>query len=354
MRAFNFSAGPAMLPEVVMRKAQAEFLDWDHTGMSVMEVSHRSKEYMSVVHRLEATLRDVMSIPDNYKVLFTHGGASLQFSAIPLNLTQAGDTADYATTGVWSEKALVEAKRYITVNEVCKSENDIPAESDWKLSPNAKYLHICQNETITGVEFQTLPKTDKIIIADFSSTILSRPINVADYGVIYAGSQKNIGPAGMCIVIVREDLIGHARPETPKLLDWATYNDNESMFNTPSTFSWYLAEMVFQWIKDMGGVAAIGQINQRKAQKLYDAIDASNLYYNEVDVSVRSWMNVTFKFKNHDLEESFLKESKAAGFLSLKGHKAYGGMRASIYNAMPEEGVDALVAFLKAFEAKYA
>ena len=354
MRAFNFSAGPAMLPESVMRKAHAEFLDWDHSGMSVMEVSHRSKEYMAVAHRMEATLREVMAIPDNYKVLFTHGGASLQFSAIPLNLTQAGDTADYFNTGVWSDKAMTEAKRYIQVNEVCKDENSIPAESTWQFSENAKYVHICQNETITGVEFQDIPKTDKIIVADFSSTILSRPINVADYGVIYAGAQKNIGPAGLCIVIVREDLIGHARPETPKLLNWATYNDNESMFNTPATFSWYLAGLVFEWIKEIGGVEAIGQINQRKAQKLYDLIDASNLYYNEVDPAVRSWMNVTFKFKNHDLEDAFLKESKAAGFLSLKGHKAYGGMRASIYNAMPEEGVDALVEFLKAFEAKNA
>lgn len=354
MRAFNFSAGPAMLPEAVMRKAQAEFLDWNNTGMSVMEVSHRSKEFMALAHAMEANLRSIMQIPDNYKVLFTHGGASLQFAAIPMNLTASGDTVDYINTGVWSAKAIKEASRYVNVNVVSESEIAIQPFSEMKFSPDAKYVHLCQNETITGVEYQTLPLTDKPIIADFSSTILSRPINVSDYGVIYAGAQKNIGPAGLAIVIVREDLIGNARSDTPTLMNWQTYNDNESMFNTPSTYAWYLASLVFEWIKEQGGVEKMAIRNERKARKLYDLIDASDFYYNEVETNARSWMNVTFKLKNTELDAAFLEESKAAGLLSLKGHKVYGGMRASIYNAMPEEGVDALVDFMKSFEKKYA
>ncbi|BBN59607.1 3-phosphoserine/phosphohydroxythreonine transaminase [Hydrogenovibrio marinus] len=354
MRAFNFSAGPAMLPEEVMRKAQAEFLDWKNTGMSVMEVSHRSKEFMALAHKMEADLREVMHIPDNYKVLFVHGGASLQFTAIPMNLTQEGDTVDYINTGVWSEKAIKEASRYVNVNEVATSETAIPNFDEMTFSKDAKYIHICQNETITGVEYQSLPKTDKIIVADFSSTILSRPINVSDYGVIYAGAQKNIGPAGLAIVIVREDLIGNARSDTPTLMNWQTYNDNESMFNTPSTYAWYLASLVFEWIKDQGGVEKMAEINQRKANKLYELVDASDFYYNEIEPSVRSWMNVTFKLKNPELDTLFLEESKKAGLLSLKGHKVYGGMRASIYNAMPEAGIDALVSFMKDFEEKHA
>lgn len=354
MRAFNFSAGPAMMPEAVMRKAQAEFLNWQNTGMSVMEVSHRSKEFMALAHKMEADLREIMHIPNNYKVLFVHGGASLQFAAVPMNLTQTSDTVDYINTGVWSNKAIKEASRYVNVNVVGTAETSIPDYSEMSFSEDAKYVHICQNETITGVEYQEAPKTDKIIVADFSSTILSRPINVSDYDVIYAGAQKNIGPAGLVIVIVREDLIGHARSDTPTLMNWQTYNDNESMFNTPSTYAWYLASLVFEWIKNQGGVEGIGEINKRKASKLYELIDASDFYYNEVNPSVRSWMNVTFKLKNPDLDMTFLEESKSAGLLSLKGHKVYGGMRASIYNAMPEEGIDALVDFMKAFEQKYA
>lgn len=350
MRAFNFSAGPAMLPEAVMKKAQSEFLDWQNTGMSVMEMSHRSPEFMALAHHVEATLREIMAIPDNYKVLFLHGGASLQFAGIPLNLTESEDVVDYVNTGVWSQKAIKEAQRYVNVNVVATAENTIPDVSEWKVSEKAKYLHICQNETITGIEFQSVPKCDKPIIADFSSTILSRPINVSDYGVIYAGAQKNIGPAGLAILIVREDLVGQARSVTPNLMNWQTYADNESMFNTPATFSWYLAGLVFDWIKEQGGVNAMAEVNQRKAQKLYDYIDQSALYRNEVDPAVRSWMNVTFKLPSADLDTAFLQQSKAAGLLSLKGHKAYGGMRASIYNAMPEEGVDALLDFMKAFE----
>jgi len=352
MRIFNFSAGPAMLPEAVMQKAQAEFLDWNNTGMSVMEISHRSKEFMQLAAKMEADLRDVMNIPANYKVIFKHGGASLQFAAIPLNLVGKNDTMDYVNSGVWSAKAIKEASRFCHVNVVSTSETDLPDYSEMNFSQDAKFLHICQNETITGVEFQDLPKVDVPIISDFSSTILSRPINVSDYGVIYAGSQKNIGPAGLAIVIVREDLLGNARKNTPALMNWQTYADNDSMFNTPSTYAWYLAGLVFEWIKEKGGVAAMAEINQRKAEKLYQAIDDSTLFYNEINPRVRSWMNVSFKLRNTDLEEDFLEESKAVGLLNLKGHKAYGGMRASIYNAMPEEGIDTLVDFLKSFEEK--
>ncbi len=350
MRSFNFSAGPAMLPADVMQKAKAEFLDWNNTGMSVMEMSHRSKEFMQLATKMEVDLREIMAIPDNYKVIFKHGGASLQFAAIPLNLLEETDTIDYINSGVWSSKAIKEAERFANVNVVATSETDIPDFSEMNFSYNAKFLHICQNETITGVEFQSLPKVNVPIIADFSSTILSRPINVADYGVIYAGSQKNIGPAGLAIIIVREDLLGKARENTPALLNWQTYVDNNSMFNTPSTYAWYLAGLVFEWVKEQGGVAVMAKVNQRKAEKLYQYIDKSNIYYNEIETRVRSWMNVSFKFYNTKLEDKFLLESKAAGLLNLKGHKAYGGMRASIYNAMPEEGVDALVSFMQMFE----
>ena len=353
MKIFNFSAGPAMLPEAVMKKAQAEFLNWNNTGMSVMEISHRSKEFMQLAAKMEADLREVMSIPDNYKVIFTHGGASLQFAAIPLNLVSESDTVDYINTGVWSAKAIKEAAKFTNVNVVSTSETDIPDFSEMNFSSDAKFLHLCQNETITGVEFQSLPDVDIPIISDFSSTILSRPINVSNYGIIYAGSQKNIGPAGLAIVIVRDDLLGRARDDSPSLMNWQTYSDNDSMFNTPSTYAWYLAGLVFEWIKEQGGVSAMAKVNERKATKLYKKIDSSSLYYNEVEPKVRSWMNVSFKLNNTDLEAKFLEESKVAGLLNLKGHKAYGGMRASIYNAMPEAGIDALIDFLSAFEAKY-
>ncbi|HBQ45406.1 MAG TPA: 3-phosphoserine/phosphohydroxythreonine transaminase [Thiomicrospira sp.] len=352
MRAFNFSAGPAMLPEAVMVKAHAEFLDWNNTGMSVMEMSHRSPEFMALATKMEADLREIMDIPDNYKVIFTHGGASTQFAAIPYNMASQTDTVDYINSGVWSQKAIKEASRYANMNEVAKSEINLPDFSTLDFSDNAKYLHICHNETITGVEYQNLPNVAVPIIADMSSNILSRPIKVTDYGVIYAGAQKNIGPAGLSISIIREDLIGNARADTPSLMNWQTYADNDSMFNTPSTYAWYLAGLVFEWIKEQGGLVEIGKINQRKAEKLYACIDNSSLYFNEVSPEVRSWMNVTFKFKQPELEAQFLVEAKQAGLLNLKGHKAYGGMRASIYNAMPEAGIDALVQFMNQFEAK--
>ncbi|GAB6070313.1 3-phosphoserine/phosphohydroxythreonine transaminase [Thiomicrorhabdus hydrogeniphila] len=357
-RAFNFSAGPAMLPEAVMRKAGAEFLDWQSTGMSVMEMSHRSKEYMAVAHKMEADLREVMQIPDNYKVIFTHGGASLQFAAIPMNLAQQNDTVDYLNTGVWSTKAIKEASRYANVNVIAGGQVDnptkVPEQKEWSFSADAKYIHICVNETITGLELkdehlETIFAQGKPVIADMSSNIMCREIDVSKYAMIYAGAQKNIGPAGLAIVIVREDLLGHARSDTPTLMNWDIYAKNDSMFNTPATYAWYLAGLVFEWLKETGGVKAIEKINQRKAQKLYDYIDASDLYTNTIQVSERSWMNVTFNLCNSDLDAAFLEQSKAAGLLSLKGHKAFGGMRASIYNAMPEEGIDALITFMKKF-----
>jgi len=354
MRAFNFSAGPAMLPEAVMRKAQAEFLDWHHTGMSVMEVSHRSPEFMDLAHHMEATLRSIMAIPDNYQVLLVHGGASLQFAGVPLNLTQAGDTADYVKTGVWSAKAIKEASRFVHVNIVAEAETTIPDFESWQLRADAKYLHFCSNETITGVEFQQEPEVSVPLVADMSSNILSRPIEVAKYGVIYAGAQKNIGPAGLGILIVREDLLGQARDSVPTLMNWQTYAENESMFNTPATYSWYLASLVFDWIQAEGGLAAMAEVNQRKAQRLYDMIDESALYHNKVDPRYRSRMNVTFTTGDEELDKQFIAEAKQAGLLSLKGHKLFGGMRASIYNAMPEAGVEALIEFMHQFERKRA
>ena len=360
---FNFSAGPAMLPVEVMRKAAGEFTNWHDSGMSIMEMSHRSADFMGVLHKMEADLREVMLIPDNYKILITHGGASLQFSAIPMNLVQQGDTVDYFDTGVWSNKAIKEASRYAKVNVVTGGNSANPTEiadsSTWKFSPDAKYIHICSNETITGLEFkdkelEVVFAQGKPVIADMSSSIMCREIDVSQYAMIYAGAQKNIGPAGFAIVIVREDLLGHARETTPSLLNWEIYANNESMFNTPATFSWYLAGLVFQWIKACGGVAEIARVNELKARKLYAYIDQSTLYTNSIVKQNRSWMNVTFNLTTPELEKAFLVESKAAGLLSLKGHKAFGGMRASIYNAMPEEGVDALIQFMDLFAKKHA
>ncbi len=352
-----------MLPEAVMQKAEKEFLNWNNTGMSVMEMSHRSKEYMSVAQQTEADLREVMEIPDNYKVLFLHGGASMQFAGIPLNLTQPDDVVDYFDTGVWSTKAIKEAARYVNVNVVAGGEEanptEIPAVSTWNFNPEAKYIHLCSNETITGLAFQeehleVIFAQGKTVIADMSSDILSRPIDVSRYGIIYAGAQKNIGPAGLAIMIVRDDLIGHAREITPSLLNWSVYAENDSMFNTPATYAWYLAGLVFDWLKTTGGVPEMAIVNARKAKKLYDYIDQSAFYSNSITPDQRSWMNVTFFLKNSALDAEFLTQSKEAGLLSLKGHKAFGGMRASIYNAMPEAGIDALIAFLTAFAAQHA
>jgi phosphoserine aminotransferase len=353
-RVFNFSPGPAMLPEPVLRRAQAELLDWKGSGMSVMEVSHRGTDFIEFAAQSERSLRELLRVPDNYKVLFLQGGATLQFAAVPLNLTPAGAVADYIVTGNWGEKAVQEAERYVRVNVAATSKaskfTTVPDPSTWQLSSSAAYLHYTPNETVFGVEFHKVPEvSDAPLVADMSSTILSRPIDVSRFGVIYAGAQKNIGPAGLAIVIVREDLLGRARRETPGVIDYKTMAENDSMWNTPSTLSWYFAGLVFDWLKEQGGVEAMGKINERKAAKLYAAIDSSGYYKNPVDKAYRSWMNIPFTLPDPALDKTFLQEAKAAGLTNLKGHRVVGGMRASLYNAMPEAGVDALIAFMADF-----
>lgn len=353
-RVFNFSAGPAMLPEAVLQRAQQEFLDWNNSGMNVMEMSHRGKEFLSIANQAEADLREVMAIPDNYKVLFLQGGASAQFSAIPMNLLRGKSTADYFNTGQWSKKAISEAKRYCDVNIVASSEDDgfnsVPDKSTWNLNPDAAYVHYTANETIGGVEFDCIPDTGDVpLVVDLSSTILSRPIDVSKFALIYAGAQKNIGPAGLTIVIVRDDLIGDTLPGTPTIFDYKVQADNDSMYNTPPTYALYLSGLVFDWLKDLGGLAGMAEINQRKAEKLYAAIDNSDFYQNPVTPQYRSWMNVTFTLNNSELDADFLAGAKHAGLVTLKGHRSVGGMRASIYNAMPEEGVDTLINFMQEF-----
>ncbi|MCW8919257.1 MAG: 3-phosphoserine/phosphohydroxythreonine transaminase [Gammaproteobacteria bacterium] len=358
-RVFNFSAGPAMLPQAVIERAQQELLEWNGSGMSVMEMSHRGKEYMSIAEKAEADLREVMNIPANYKVLFLQGGASSQFAMVPMNLLRGAGKADYLLTGDWSKKAIAEAKRYCQVNLAADtSEGNFtraPAQSELTLSADAAYVHYCPNETIRGVEFPYIPEVgDKPLVADMSSTILSREIDVSRFGIIYAGAQKNIGPAGLTIVIVREDLIGETIAGTPTMFDYKTHADNGSMYNTPTTYSWYVAGLVFEWIKEQGGLGKIAEVNARKADKLYAAIDGSDFYANPVEVSARSWMNVPFTLANAELDAPFLAGAKERGLVTLKGHRSVGGMRASIYNAMPEEGVDALVAFMAEFEKSHA
>jgi phosphoserine aminotransferase len=357
MRVYNFSAGPAVLPEEVLERAREEMLDWRGSGMSVMEMSHRGKEYMSIAAQAEADLREVMRIPEEYKVLFLQGGASLQFAMIPMNLLGDTRAADYINTGAWSKKAIAEAKRYGTINVAASSEAErfatIPPQERWQLDPRAAYVHYTPNETIGGLEFHWIPETGGVpLVADMSSTILSRPLDVSRYGVIYAGAQKNIGPAGLTVVIVREDLIGKPLAGTPTMLDYQTHTDNESMYNTPPTYAWYIAGLVFDWIKRKGGLPAMAERNRRKAQSLYAAIDGSDFYHSPIDPGCRSWMNVPFTLARPELDEAFLKEAKAAGLVALKGHRSVGGMRASLYNAMPEEGVAALVAFMAEFERR--
>jgi phosphoserine aminotransferase len=358
-RVFNFSAGPAMLPQAVIEKAQQELLEWNGSGMSVMEMSHRGKEYMSIAEKAEADLREVMNIPANYKVLFLQGGASSQFAMVPMNLLRGNTKADYLLTGDWSKKSISEAKRYCEVNLVADTSagnfTTAPSQAELKLSADAAYVHYCPNETIRGVEFPYIPEVgDKPLVADMSSTILSREIDVSKFGVIYAGAQKNIGPAGLTIVIVREDLIGQVIAGTPTMFDYDIHTKNDSMYNTPATYSWYVAGLVFDWIKQQGGLAKVAEVNERKAAKLYAAIDGSDFYANPVEVSARSWMNVPFTLADAELDAPFLAGAKERGLVSLKGHRSVGGMRASIYNAMPEEGVDALVAFMAEFEKSHA
>ncbi|WP_339778414.1 3-phosphoserine/phosphohydroxythreonine transaminase [uncultured Methylophaga sp.] len=358
MRAYNFSAGPAMLPDDVMLTAQQEMLDWHGTGMSVMEMSHRGPEYTSIAEQAEADLRELMGISDDYAVLFLQGGASSQFSMIPMNLLNGKTHADYFNTGAWSEKAITEAGRYTKVNVVADAKpshyRTIPDKAEWQLSDNAAYVHYTPNETIHGIEFADIPEVgDTPLIADMSSTILSRPIDVSRFGLIYAGAQKNIGPAGLCIVIVRKDLIGKTLPGTPVMFDYKIHADNGSMYNTPATYSWYLAGLVFQWLKKNGGLEGMAEINQRKAAKLYAAIDGSDFYANPVDIRYRSWMNIPFTLANSDLDKQFVVDAAREGLLTLKGHRDLGGMRASIYNAMPESGVDKLIEFMSEFERRF-
>lgn len=358
-RVFNFSAGPAALPQSVLEQAQVELLDWHDSGMSVMEMSHRGKAFMSIAAEAESDLRELMAIPDNYKVLFLQGGASSQFSMIPMNLLNGKTSADYINTGAWSKKAIAEAKRYCNVNVVATTESSsfctTPEQSELNLSAEAAYVHYTPNETIGGVEFPYIPDTGDVpLVADMSSTIMSRPIDVSKFGLIYAGAQKNIGPAGLTIVIIREDLVGDALLSTPSMFRYATHADNGSMYNTPPTYGWYLAGLVFKWLKELGGLSAIAEINERKAKLLYDTIDASAFYANPVEIKSRSWMNIPFTLANPELDGEFLKGAEAIGLSTLKGHRSVGGMRASIYNAMPEEGIARLVDYMKEFERNNA
>lgn len=353
-RVFNFSAGPAALPLDVLEIIRNDIPDWQGTGMSVMEISHRSKEFIELAARCETNLRKLLTIPDDYSVLWTQGGATLQMAMAPLNLAGPDDTADYVQTGSWGKKALSEARKMCNANLAADSSDKnftyIPDESSWRRSDNAAYLHITSNETIAGVEFHYVPGGDVPIVADMSSTILSRPIDVSQYGVIYAGAQKNIGPAGITLVIVRNDLLEPARDNLPHLMMWKSYADSGSMTNTPPTFAWYVADLIFQHLLGNGGLENMAVINQRKSEKLYAAIDASDFYSNPVQVDCRSRMNVPFILADSSLDAKFLEETLAAGLTNLKGHRSVGGMRASIYNAVPEEAVEALVEFMAEFE----
>jgi len=356
VRVFNFSAGPAALPLPVLEQARDELLEWQG-GMSVMEVSHRSRGFIAVAEQAEADLRQLLAIPQNYKVLFMQGGATAQFSAVPLNLAPAGASADYVNTGHWSQRTIAEAQRFVTVrvaaDESASGYATVPEQAALKPAPDAAFLHYTPNETIHGVEFPYIPESGAVpLVADMSSTILSRPLDVSRFGLIYAGAQKNIGPSGITVVIVRDDLVGRARPGTPMVFDYRAMADAGSMLNTPPTFGWYVAGLVFQWLRREGGLAAIAERNRAKAEALYAAIDASAFYSSPVARNCRSWMNVPFRLAKPELEKLFLAEAEAAGLANLAGHRAVGGMRASIYNAMPAEGVAALVAFMREFERR--
>ncbi|OGB06561.1 MAG: phosphoserine transaminase [Burkholderiales bacterium RIFCSPHIGHO2_12_FULL_69_20] len=357
-RVFNFSAGPAALPESVLQTAAAEMLDWHGSGMSVMEMSHRGKEFISIADEAQALLRELLAVPANYKLLFMQGGALAENAIVPMNMLRGKTAADYIDTGEWSKKSIKEAQKYCTVNVAASAKaggyTSIPPRAEWQLNPDAAYVHICSNETIGGVEYHFTPDVGSVpLVADMSSDILSRPIDVAKYGLIYGGAQKNIGPAGLTIVIVRDDLIGQALPATPSAFDYKTVADNDSMFNTPPTYAIYIAALVFKWIKDQGGLAAMATHNAAKAALLYDFLDTTTFYSCPVARDCRSLMNVPFRLKDEKLDEAFLKGAKERGMVQLKGHRSVGGMRASIYNAMPLEGVKTLVAFMKEFEAQH-
>ena len=355
---FNFSAGPAVMPAEVLKQAQEEMLDWHGSGMSVMEMSHRGSEYLSIQAQAEVDLRELLAIPINYKVLFLQGGATTQFAAIPMNLLRGKSSADYADTGEWAKKAIKEATFFCKVNIAASSEDKnfsyVPPQSSWKLSKDAAYVHVCSNETIGGVEFHWVPETGAVpLVADMSSHILSRPVDVSRYGMIYAGAQKNIGPAGLAIVIVREDLLGQTVTGTPMMLNYKVQADNESMLNTPPTYSVYIAGLTFQWLKRGGGLAAMEKQNIAKAQLIYDLIDNGAFYRSPVAKSDRSRMNIPFTLPDEKLDEVFLKGAKQNGLIQLKGHRSVGGMRASIYNAMPLAGVTTLVDFMRDFASKH-
>ena len=360
-RPYNFSAGPGVLPEAVLKEAQAEMLDWNGTGMSVMEMSHRSKEFGEIAQSAEKALRQLMEIPDNYKVLFLQGGASGQFAAIPLNLAPMSGSqraaCDYVVTGFWSQKAFEEAGKYSQAALAAQGDGcNIPALDSWKLSPKSCYLHYTDNETIHGVEFDQVPSVDIPLVVDVSSSILSKPIDVSKFALVYAGAQKNFGPAGLTIVIVREDMLGKTSALTPSIFDYSEQAKAESMVNTPPTYSWYIAGLTFKWLLSIGGIKAIQKTNQEKAALLYEAIDGAAHFENRVEKHCRSKMNVPFVFKKEvlekhpKLEERFLREAKENGLLTLAGHRSVGGMRASIYNAMPVEGVAKLAQFIKDFD----
>ncbi|MBV2129887.1 3-phosphoserine/phosphohydroxythreonine transaminase [Arsukibacterium indicum] len=361
MTTFNFCAGPAMLPAAVMQQAQQEFINWQQQGCSVMEISHRSKAFINVAAEAEQDLRDLLHIPANYKVLFMHGGGRGQFSAVPLNLFNADvnngkNTADYVISGAWSKAAVEEGYKYgnLNVQDIRQKTDDnlrtIVDPANWQLSNNAAFIHCCPNETVDGIEFTNLPQTEIPIVADLSSTILSRPIDVSRFGVIYAGAQKNIGPSGLTLAIVREDLLPQTSSAIPAVLDYRLAAENDSMFNTPPTFAWYLAGLVFKWLKQQGGVTQMATRNQLKASLLYDYIDKSDFYSNDVAKAYRSWMNVPFFLADERLNDTFVEQAQLHGLLALKGHRMVGGMRASIYNAMPIEGVQTLVSFMQEFE----
>jgi phosphoserine aminotransferase len=347
------------MPVEVLEKAKWELVNWHEAGMSVMEMSHRGKEFVAIASEAEADLRKLAGIPSNYKVLFLQGGATMHFSAVPMNLLRGKKKADYVNTGEWSKKAIAEAKKFCEPVVIASSEDRnftyVPKQATWKRSKDAAYVHICSNETIGGVEFQKAPDTGDVpLVADMSSHILSRPLEVSKYGLIYAGAQKNIGPAGLVIVIVREDLLGQALPGTPNVLDYKLMADADSMLNTPPTFSVYLAGLTFKWLLDRGGLAGIEKVNVRKAKLLYDYIDSQDFYANPIAKEDRSRMNVPFRLRDDALDKEFLREAEARGLSQLKGHRSVGGMRASIYNAMPVEGVEALLEFLEEFRAKHA
>ena len=357
-RVYNFSAGPAALPVAVLQRAAAEMLEYGGTGQSVMEMSHRSKAFIDIHARAEADLRELLAIPKNYKVLFLQGGAAAQFALIPMNILGGKKSADYIYTGQWSKKAISEAKKFCTVNVAASSEDQnfsyAPKQAAWKLDPNAAYVHYTSNETIGGVEFQWTPDTGSVpLVVDASSHILSRPLDVAKYALVYAGAQKNIGPAGLTIVIVRDDLLGRAMPNTPEVFNYKVQAEADSMINTPPTYAVYIAGLVFEWLKKQGGMVAMEKLNIAKAKLIYDYLDQSEFYNSPVAMDDRSRMNVPFRLKNEALDDAFLKESKAVGMVELKGHRSVGGMRASIYNAMPITGVEALVSFMRDFEKKH-